>query len=39
MANFIRARKVKYGKALDIMELQRFGKATCIFISAIYKSN
>ena len=38
MANFIRARKVKYSKVLNVMELQRFGKAACRFISAIYES-
>jgi len=39
MANFIKAKKVEYCKISDVTELQKFDKATCNFIFAIYESS
>jgi len=38
IADYIRVRKVKQGKILDITELQGFGKAEWNFISSIYEA-
>jgi len=38
MTDYIRARKVKKGKILNVTELQEFGKVTWNFISSIYKA-
>ena len=39
IANFIKIKKVEYGKTSDVTELQKFGKATYSLISAIYESS
>ena len=39
IANFIKTKKVEYGKTSDVTELQKFSKATYSLISAIYESS